>query len=164
MEKLHVIEELVNELVGKKCWSVVGGAGTGTVISLHIGELRPREKPLTNPRISETTRLYDSLYSLMVYSPWRVDSVETVWCGSFSDNSSDGPYRAAFEKIEGQEIKSITVKKPAYDMIMEFENQFKLNVFCSDIGCDNDACYVLGRGSTYFTVCYEGKVLKEVCP
>ena len=60
MQKTELFIFELNKLVGEECWGVVGGAGTGSVISLAFGKQFPRNIPLKNPYVTEVVRNYES--------------------------------------------------------------------------------------------------------
>src|SRR4051812_38736407 len=92
---------MLSALNGEECWAIVGGEGTGSVISLSMGARILRRKPLENPHLSDLVRRYESAYKLVLYCPWRLDSVSDVVSGSHMLNSNDGPMVRGFGSICG---------------------------------------------------------------
>lgn len=148
----------LNKLVGEECWGVVGGAGTGSIISLDFGKQIPRNKPLKNPYVTETVRNYESEFRLMLYCPWRIESRWQVISGSHMSNENDGPMVSGLHYIRGKKILAVTCTEPAYDLRIRFVNEVDLVVHCSLIGMDDDTCYSLSAPHGVFSVCYDGKV------
>lgn len=95
-------------MVGSRCWGVVGGAGSGSVINLKVGDKIERDKPIGNDRLSEECRNYDSQFSVMAWNNWtlyrNLNGKDLVICDSNSDNSGpmiNGVSMLVGEKIEG---------------------------------------------------------------
>jgi len=99
------LKRALAEFVGKRCWSTVAGAGSGSIFTLGIGAKIPRENPLRNPHLSGEQQENDSEYGLMVYSSWVLKRLDIVVCNSANDNSNDGPLVLGLRKLEGKEIK-----------------------------------------------------------
>ena len=148
-------------LIGQECWGVVGGEGTGSIISLKIGARTPRSKPVDNQHLSELVRQYNSAYTFMIYCPWRIDSVAKVVSGSHMSNNNDGPMVSGFASICGQKVIAVTCSAPAFDVRLDFENQHTLVIHCSGIGMDEDECYAFGTPKGWFTVGLDGNLTLE---
>jgi len=151
----------LSALIGEECWGIVGGEGTGSVISLNIGVRTARAKPINNPHLSDLVRRYDSAYKLMLYCPWRIDSASDVVSGSHMSNANDGPMVRGYAAICGQKIKAVTCSGPAFDLRLDFENQHSLLLHCSAIGNDEDECYVFRTPHGWFVVGLDGHLSLE---
>lgn len=117
-------------LIGKECWSIVGGAGTGTHISLAFGDKVPMKKPLTNPHLTEEERNFDGEFSFYITCVWRIDSESEVISGCWEDNSEDGPMLRGLQKLVNQRVVAADSSLPALDLKITFENNLSLRVFC----------------------------------
>jgi hypothetical protein len=148
-------------LVGEECWGVVGGGGTGSVISLAIGARTLRRKPVNNPHLSDFVRRYDSAYSLMLWCAWRIDSKSDVVSGSHMSNSNDGPMVLGNKSICGQRIKAVNCSGPAFDLRLDFENQHSLVIHCGAIGKDYEECYTFGTPRGHYSVGLDGELTFE---
>jgi hypothetical protein len=69
---LPEVEEFFVKVRGSKCWSIIGGAGTGSVISLRFGDKVRMKQALRNPHLSMEERIFDGERSLIVYCDWRL--------------------------------------------------------------------------------------------
>lgn len=148
----------LSALVGEECWGVVGGGGTGSVISLKIGARTLKHKPLNNPHLSDLVRKYDSAYSLMLWCPWRIDSNSNVVSGSHMENSNEGPMIRGYKSILGQKITTVTCSAPAFDLRLEFANRHTLLVHCSSIGKAYEECYTFGTPPGHYRVSLDGEL------
>jgi hypothetical protein len=153
----------LSALVGEECWGVTGGEGTGSVISLSIGQRRPRPKPLNNPHLTELVRHCKGTYSLMLYCPWRIESRLQVLSGSHMSNLNDGPMVRGYGSICGQKIKTVACSGPAFDLRLDFENERSLVIHCSAIGMEQDECYTFGTPSGWFRVGLDGRLTLKEC-
>jgi hypothetical protein len=151
----------LSALIGEECWGVVGGEGTGSVISLNIGARTIRSKPLNNPHLSDLVRRYNSAYTLMLYCPWRIDSLSKVVSGSHMSNANDGPMVRGYASICGQTIQAVTCSGPAFDLRLDFENRHSLVVHCSSIDEHEGNCYTFGTPTGWFAVEPDGQLTLE---
>ncbi len=153
--------EDLESMIGKECWAITGGEGTGSVISLNIGGRYPRDRPLRNPHVSELVRHFTAEYNLIIYSPWRVESSDAVLCGSHHSNDIDGPYQATFEQVISHKLIDIQCASPSLDLKLLFERDISLSVFCALIGMDDDECYVFDSSSCWYSIGFDGKISKD---
>jgi hypothetical protein len=126
-------EKLKNEihsLIGKECWSIVGGKGSGSVISVYLGGKVLRSEYIDNPSLNEAARKFDAEYDLFVQCVWRLDSDKKIICGAWDNNSQNGRMLNGLNKLIGAKIVSVAVFEPAFDLIIEFSNSLKLKIFC----------------------------------
>lgn len=114
-------------LVGKKCWGIVEGKGTGSVITFCFGEKILREKPVGNENLSEEVQNFDSEFSVFVECVWRVDSEHEVIFGAWTEHEI---VRREINKILNQTIDKIDLSEPAFDVKIIFSNGLQLKIFC----------------------------------
>lgn len=125
------LREAVQSLVGMPCWAVVGGPGTGTVISLDFGAKIRRSRKLKNPFLGRLVRTYSSEISVFVAeATWRVEMPDRVLCTSTSSNHSGGKRNRSLKKLVGQRVEKATIHQPSGDLFVEFDNGCVLRVFC----------------------------------
>jgi hypothetical protein len=155
-------EEVVNRLVGQLCWGIIAGAGTGSIISLQLGEQIPRQSPLNNPALSRVQKKYESEYTIFIECSWRVDSKSKVICGCWDDNSKNGEMVAGLKRLTGSTVTSVNVKKPAWDLELMFSNGFVLRLFCDSVNlADLNDNYSVFLPEGIFVVGTRGKLRKE---
>ncbi|MCX4028565.1 hypothetical protein H0A36_14535 [Endozoicomonas sp. SM1973] len=159
LEKTFLDE--LSKLKGKECWGIVGGAGTGSIISLNIGEKYLRNNPLKNTFLSDLVRRYESEYGFMLHCPWRIDHDNYVLCGSYHSNELDGPYQEVFSQVIGNKITNIICEPPAFDLKLCFENLVSINIYCTNTGIDYDECYSFKSPIGWFEVGYNGRLSFE---
>jgi hypothetical protein len=126
-------QECVRNLVGVKCWGVVAGSGTGSVISLQLGKKIRRKVEFTNPYLSREQRRFDPEVEIFVESAWRLDSPSQVVCGCWDDNRAEGPMKRGLGELVGKVISKAHVDKPGLDLTLAFGEDHKLRVFCDQV-------------------------------
>jgi hypothetical protein len=161
MNTVNNFQRALSGLVGEECWGVVGGEGTGSIISLKIGARILRAKPHSNPHLSDLVRQNESAYTLLLYCPWRIDSLSNVVSGSHMSNANDGPMVRGYASICGQKIKAVNCCPPAFDLKLDFENEHSLVIHCSAFGMDGDVCYMFGTPQGWFSVGLDGCLAVE---
>lgn len=161
MDTQELFRNEVKKLKGTKFWGIVGGRGTGSVISLSFGEMYPKEISSNNSSLSDAVRNNDSEYSLMVDCPWRIEDGEVVICGSHHSNEVDGPFQSTFERVVGTKVTSVYCNAPAYDLMLGLSNGIFIKIFCSSIGSDHQECYSFGTPLGWFSVFFDGQVKIE---
>lgn len=125
------------KLAGKQCWGVIAGNGTGSFITLNIGNKIPLRTPLDNPTLDESVRNYEGEYSLYIECVWRLDSDNEIICGAWDDNSKKGKMLKGLKLLMGTQITQINLFEPAWDFTIEFSKKYKLKVFCDQINEKN---------------------------
>ena len=158
--ELNFLQSL-NDLIGLECWGVTGGEGTGSIISLDIGNKILKNKPSKNPHLSELVSKYKSSHGFMLHCPWRIETNKKILSGSFMPNDNDGMMVSGLNKVIGTTIKKVTCIKPAYDLLIEFSNETNLVASCSNIGIDDEECYTYHSLNEWFTIKYGGEVAYE---
>lgn len=157
-----ILSQRVGLLAGKLCWAISGGAGTGSIIVLKLGEKIPREKPLMNQSLSADERKFEAQISLMIYCAWRIDTATEVICSSQSSNEEGGPMLQGLGRIVGASISSISITQPGNDLEITFGNGFVLHVFCDVTDTqDADDNYVLYEDGYILAVSARSKVTCE---
>jgi hypothetical protein len=146
---LSEFQNNLKHLIGKECWSVIGGAGTGTHISLDFGDKIPIKKPLTNPHLTEEERNFNGEFSFYITCAWRIESELEVISGCWEDNAKDGPMLNGLQKIINQKVIAVELSLPALDLKLTFENNFSLQIFCDQTsleeGYDNYTFFLRTR-------------------
>ena len=125
----------LDALVDKKCWSIIGGEDTGTILSIDFGERITRESPLENPNLSDEQRRYFGELHLFITCTWRVEDAETVICTA-QDVGTDR-YRDAGELVLGRKVVKTEAFAPAWDLTVEFDSGMRFRIFCDEAG-DSD--------------------------
>ncbi|MFT3771557.1 MAG: hypothetical protein QM820_39585 [Minicystis sp.] len=143
----------LQELVGKRCWGVVAGEGTGSVVSLKFGGQTRRKKPLPNPSLSPAVREYEAEYSMLVQCVWRLDAPDRIVCGAWDSNEAGGAMLTGLGEIVNHDVRLVTIAAPSADLEMVFDNGLKLKVFCDRINVDEaEDNYCFYTPAAVFTV------------
>ncbi len=124
---------VLEQLVGRSCWGFAAGSGTGSVVSLQIGEKVPHKLQLTNRHISEDLRRFSGEFVILIECVWRLDSKSKIVTGAWDDNRRDGPMLKGLDRIVGRKIERIEIVEPGLDLNLWFENGLVLRVFCDQI-------------------------------
>jgi hypothetical protein len=130
--RVHLEAEL-SKMIGRRCWSIVAGPGTGSVVSLGLGDKVRRTKPLTNSHLSYDQRMFESEFEIFIESFWRLDGPSQVICGGWDDNRPEGPMLTGLRRLEGKELLDSHVSDPGLDLVLCFEDDLRLRVFCDQI-------------------------------
>jgi len=119
----------LKSLVGKRCWGVVAGEGTGSVFVLDFGRKIPQARPIANPHLTLDQRRYKGELSLMVRCAWRIDAKQSVVCGWNDSSRNDGPMVRGLKSLVNTSVKAVTIEPPAMDLTIRFASR-TLRVFC----------------------------------
>ena len=127
------------ELVGKECWSVIAGSGTGSIVTLNFGERIPVKRWLSNETLSSDSRRFEGEYALYIECGWRVRSPQGMICSWSSDNAANGPMLTGLQQLEGGTTSVVEISEETYDLRVEFEDGLSLDVFCDQVDTDPEA-------------------------
>ena len=154
------LNELQN-LVGLECWGITGGEGTGSIITIDVGEKILRGKPLQNSHLSPLVKKYNSSFGFMLHSPWRIYSKEVTISGSHMTNERNGKMITGLDSLLKKTITKVECTKPAFDLTIEFSSNIKLVVYCANIDMPYTECYTFHSPKGWFEVVYDGKLSFE---
>jgi hypothetical protein len=152
----------LQKLIGKECWGIAEGKGTGSIIDFKFGEKIPLETPIDNEFLSVDCQNYEPEFNLFVKCVWRVDSPLKVLCGASTEHKF---VRRVMNRIIGQNVVKVELSEPALDLQVTFSNDLKLTIFCDQTNVadkwDNydyftpDIIYAVGHKSKLETEEYE---------
>ena len=135
----HALEQLV----GKECWSVVAGEGTGSMVSLDFGRKQRRKTAVRNRHLTRTQREFEGEFDLFIQGcAWRLEEPRKVICSSMSDNANDGPMVAGLERLDEQKVLRVVIDYPGYDLALTFEGaegELTLRLFCDQADREGEA-------------------------
>jgi len=120
----------LHQLLGQSCWGYVGGIPTGSIISLDFGQKVKRNQKINNKHLTTDQQHYVGQFSLMIWCAWRLDEGDTVICGWNDSNEINGPMLNGLDKLVNRLVKAVKVEKPAYDLMLQFEDELYLKIFC----------------------------------
>lgn len=111
------LEKYLNEIINSNVTYSRAGGGTGCVILIKLGE-------------------QDLIYSMFINCAWRIEKGDAVITTSADDTTAKtGPMAKGVRLLEGLKVLSVNMSN-FYDLIIKFENDMCLNVFC-DINSTN---------------------------
>lgn len=99
--------------------------------SLAIGRKTKRDQPLKNPAQTSAFRNHEAEISFFVWCAWRLE------CGELVVTSSDGgagEIKRGLKRIVGKSVVKVEVMPPAWDLMMHFDGNLRLVVFCNHAG------------------------------
>jgi hypothetical protein len=150
------------KLVSKECWRIVAGKGTGSVVSLQIGDKIPRKRRVDNPALPSDIQNFEGEYIVFVECVWRLDAVNEVICGAWNDNSEGGKMLKGLKRLVGQRVTSVTLGRPGFDLEIGFSNDLKLKLFCDQTNeIDNRDNYMFFTPSEIITISVASKIEVE---
>ena len=121
------VSSLLQRSVGTRCWHVsVGGASLPT-FSLALGGKIPRESELPNKAQPRAFRRYYPEVQFYVWCTWRLEDRSGVIA-----TSRFPPARVvgSLNRCLGRRIIEAYVVPPAWDLVLIFERQLVLRMFC----------------------------------
>jgi hypothetical protein len=128
-EGIAQLESAISSFREQKCWSVIAGAGSGSLITLAFGRKVRRTRSLRNQHLTEVQRDFEGELELYVECAWRLETTTSVICTSTSNNEHGGTMLGGLEKLIGTTIVEAKLTHPAMDIKIAFDNGLTLVVF-----------------------------------
>ncbi len=119
---------VLEQLVGKTCWSVIGGKGVGSQVNICFGGKIARKIALKNPSLTSDEREFESEYSVFVEeAPWRLRRGSSVICTSVSP-----PVQRAspLRSICNKKVVKVHLDLFSFDLSISFDDGLFLEIFC----------------------------------
>ncbi|MBN1500539.1 MAG: hypothetical protein JW982_10300 [Spirochaetes bacterium] len=79
-------------------------------------------------------RCYDSEYSILVFSAWRILKTGKIYSSWLEENKTN---EKVFE-FKNKKISRFELSEPLNDLILYFENDFIFQIFCDQIDSDRE--------------------------
>lgn len=151
--------ESFENLISKKCNSIIAGTGTGSVVKLGFGQKNPREIPLKNTELSKEQRLFCYEFELLVFCCWRV-SLNGKTVGGWRDAIDDiDKMKETLNRMLDADVESINLCENSGDLAISFRNGLTLDLFCDITNCyDSDENYTLYTKNQNITVALNGSI------
>jgi len=125
-----VLRKFLTALRRKRCWSVLAGPGTGSMVTLAFGKRVPRPRPISNPTLTEEQNRFDGELKLFLKdAAWRIDGKRGPVCSSTDNNKRGGPMLRGLNRLVGKKVTSATVAGTAADLTISFSGGLRLLVF-----------------------------------
>ncbi|MFC1462933.1 hypothetical protein ACFLQU_04925, partial [Verrucomicrobiota bacterium] len=121
---------------GLPCWYVCVGGGTLPSFSLALGKKIKRDVPLTNDAHPPEYRENDPEISFLVWCSWRLANLSAV--GIVSSSCSDEQIEKDLPQLVGQQIESVVLKAPFWDLDITFSGRLHLSTFSDNICSHGD--------------------------
>ena len=154
-----MIGNCINLFIGKKCWAVVAGAGTGSIVHLGFGKKKLRARPLTNPHLSKDEQMFDAEIGLMIYCSWRLSKSGKILCGWTDSNESGGDMLKGLSLLRDKQVIDIHIGKIGYDLNIYFDDNICLQLFC-DV-TDNYDNYIFYIDNAAYTIGLKSRLEAE---
>lgn len=136
---LAVLKQYLRSLSKKKCWSVVAGSSTGSMVTLDFGDRIPRKRPMKNPNLSPEQRGFVGEFSMYLQdAAWRLDGRRGPICSSSDDNDLDGPMVTGLRQLKGRVVKEARIRNSVGDLELAFNGEHVLHVFCVQTNSEDD--------------------------
>jgi hypothetical protein len=129
------VGQLLKRALGKKCWYVVVGGCTVPQFKLALGKKVKRQKPILNSALSREYREFEAEVSFFIRCWWRLEHGSSVVVSSIDREKA---IVKGLERLVGERIEAIKVNEPAWDLLLEFSNDWHLRVFGSQTENDSD--------------------------
>jgi hypothetical protein len=151
----------LGQLIGKECWSVIGGRGTGSVIVISLGERVLREREISNSCLTEDERRFDALFSSMIWCSWRVERAGRVvgtW-GALTETGELEPTGAL--ALKGRRLSGFELDDPIPDLRLDF-GDVRLSLFADYLSDDpGEAAYTVAIPAGTYSVSADGEIQFE---
>ncbi|HEU4730472.1 MAG TPA: hypothetical protein VFT22_21385 [Kofleriaceae bacterium] len=119
------VHEIVQQLVGQRCWYVSVGGTTWPSFTLVCGEPIPRDMPLGNRAHPEQFRTHHGSVELLVWCAWRLQTGSSVIVSSDDEEAA----ARALDVVTGTTVVSAHCAAPAWDLDLVLSGDQVLKVF-----------------------------------
>ncbi len=162
MNHLATFVITLSQLYGVSCWGyALHESGRQHRLGLALGTKSHRAEPLTADIFSDKLKQFTPQFTLFTQlCSWRFEDNQAILCTSKNDREI---VRQTLDEVVGQTIHHVRLAKPGLDLIMQFENDMILRLFC-------DAAIATGPQSVNYQLyttheCFDvavGMVLKRM--
>lgn len=147
-KEISEVEKALLNIVGTPCWSIIAGEGSGSLITLAFGDKRQKTKRLSNPKLTDAQRNFDSEFEIYIECAWRIQSELGVICTSTSSNCAGSTMMNALDAFIGRKVLDVKLMYPAGDITIDFDNGTSLVVFADQSNeVDNYCNYVISTNA-----------------
>jgi hypothetical protein len=151
------VETVVQELRHRTCIGAVAQAETGGSLLLHFGDWQSYESP-PDPALLASER---GKWSLMIRSPWRLDTNESVVCDWRTITNAQPRSGEHHSIFEGLRVEDVVVTKPANDLKIVFSRLHTLHVLCDSDGDTADCWYLLRPDDSSIAATHDYQLVYE---
>ena len=144
----------LDALIGQHCLEVTNSAGSVLLIDFANETKQASSLEPSSPRST-----------LLVDSPWRVQTEQEVLCDCNAENSPSGELQTCVVRLVGQKVRTVQVSLPAYDFVLTFDDGIRLVVFSdADVNREHAWTFFGGEGGTLIAGHCVGRVGWRVEP
>ena len=111
------------------------GGCTLPQFKLELGNKVRRKQPIRNSAVPRQVRKFEGEISFFIRCWWRLEHGASV---VVSSTDRENPIVKGLERLVGERIEAIKLYKPAWDLLLEFSNEWHLRVFGSQTETDHD--------------------------
>lgn len=152
MDDKTLLNQLLEDLVGKKCWAFYAGPSTGSAVILDFGDKIPRKRKLSNPNLTSDERNYAGEYVVGIHdAAWRLSCNKDVIATHRDNNSVGQRMLQGLEQLIGLEVTSVAISKMSSDLMMFYENGYRLEIFCDSLSHGDIENYSLSSKEIIFS-------------
>jgi hypothetical protein len=139
-QEFALLESALVSLVGERCWSVINGEGSGSLVSTAFGKKLLRKLPLRNASLSDEQRNFEGEFELYVECAWRLESKEEVLCTSTSSNHRGGLRDKSLRNLIGRTVTDAVCTYPGGDLAITFDDSLALRIFVDQANEVDEFC------------------------
>lgn len=125
--------EVIQALVGKRCWYASCGGAAGPTFQLAFGKKVRRREEVNNDAHSDEYQQFEGESNLLVWCSWRLDDPARPITSS---DDSDGPLREGLSRLVNATVADVRIEMPGWDLRLAFANDLTLRVFCDHVAGD----------------------------
>lgn len=132
------LEEFLSAVTGETCWSVIAGAGTGSMFTMALGDKLRRARPIPNSCLSDDQRAFDGEFVVFIKNAsWRIEQRGRTLCTSNDSNASGGAMLSGLMHLVENAISSARVTDGVGSLALTFADNICLIVSCTDENWEN---------------------------
>lgn len=114
-------------LIGRACWGVAAGRGTGTQASLHFGRKVRRIRELDNPKLQPDLRAHEGEVILFIECKWSMRTGDRLLFDSDVD-IDDARMAQTLQRLVGRSVSEIKPSFPPKELSLLFGDDIRLDV------------------------------------
>jgi hypothetical protein len=148
------LRKALSELLDKPCWRVKYGTGTGSMLSMEFGKRIPSTVKLPARLANKSSTIEHGEIGIFIkHCSWRIEADDKVVCTSTSDNTIGQAGDLGTALLCKQQIISVDLDFPSYDLDIRFTGGVHLRVFCDQAnGVEASDNYSIHMESITFVV------------
>jgi len=150
----HLDSRSLHFLVGKPCWGIVAGDGTGSTVELFLGNKLPRKRVSANKTLDQEIRENDPEFNIFIQCSWRLVSESGIICSSSWSSQVNGlALEVGLAQLKSLKVVSVDLNSKTLDLSITFENQITMSIFNDYVGeGDEDDSYWINSPEACFSV------------